>query len=275
MQRITTTDKAFANMITTILLTGSEIDTRNSITKRCRNLIATFSETPLMGIRKTAWKNAIREMEWFISGSSNIKDLHPSVHKWWIPWADRHGDIDNNYSKQFRHFGSEPYEVDQIKYVIDTLKDHPNSRRNVITTWHTYDMLSPDTPITNCHGTMIQCFVEPDDSVHMTMYQRSCDMVLGVPHNWIQYWALLQYLAHQSNRSVGSFTWIGGDCHIYKDHTGVANEIMNIGLNNQFEDKKEQVKLLYTPTSKDFKAEDFSLDGDYKPLLTTSAKMVV
>lgn len=268
--KITDADLNFSIMLNKIGA-GSTIQSRNSETRRSRNLLATFNTTPLVSIRRTAWKNAIREMEWFLSGSSNIKDLHPKVHSWWKPWANENGDVFNNYSKQFRL--QDGY-MDQIGYMINTIKNDPSSRRNVITTWNTAEMVHPDTPITNCHGTVIQAFVDPDDSLHLTMYQRSCDMVVGVPHNWIQYWALLMYLAHKTNKSVGTFTWIGGDCHIYKNHYELAREIVNTGFRIPVRNLLD-INLIYTPSSEDFLAEDFSLDSEYNPILKTSAKMVV
>lgn len=270
---------ALQRFLKTILTTGSELKTRNSVVKRKKNLLVTFNETPLVSIRRTAWKNALREMEWFLSGSCNINDLHPKVRHWWEPWANERGTIPNNYSEQFKNFAGIPYEdglsdcqtTDQIEYMIQTLKNHPQSRRNVITTWNTTDMLSPETPITNCHGTVIQAFVEPDDdSVHLTMYQRSCDMVLGVPHNWIQYWALLEWISHQSGRNVGSFTWIGGDCHIYKDHYEMSDEIVNTDLSNA-----SIPDLIYSPSENNFKANDFYLSDKYEPIIKKSVNMVV
>lgn len=273
------TNEKFAGLLDQIMITGFEVDTRNSITKRVMNQMVTFNDTPLISVRNTSWKNALREMEWFLSGSNNIKDLHPKVHCWWKPWANESGFIHNNYGKQFRRFDGagwngplkNHHSVDQIQYMMDTLKDHPFSRRNVITTWHTHDMMSPNTPITNCHGTMIQCFVEQDDSVHMTMYQRSCDMILGVPRNWIQYWALLMYLTHQCGRKLGSFTWIGGDCHIYKDHYSIADTIVKSVRDVAI----PTAELVYNPTSEIFNHQDFSLDSDYKPFLKESVNMVV
>lgn len=270
-------DVQFAQMLQSIMLYGNEIETRNSKTKRLINQAARFESTPLISVRRTAWKNALREFEWFMSGSNNINDLHEKVRHWWEPWADESGFIHNNYSKQFRKFegsGFGPvknhHSVDQIEYMIETLKNHPNSRRNVITTWHTHDMLNPITPITNCHGSMIQVFVEPDNSVHLTMYQRSSDMVLGLPHNFIQYWAFLMYLAHQSGKKVGTFTWIGGDCHIYENHYDMTNKIIT-----QAHSIKDTPQLVYNPTSESFKADDFSLSSEYNPVIKENLKMTV
>ena len=262
----------FQNALDTILFAGTEIQSRNSKTIRHRNLTMEFDRTPLISLRRTAWKSALREFEWFLSGSSDIEDLHPSVRKWWEPWTENNYDW-NNYSKQLRDStGGDEINVlgcDQVEYLKDQIKDDPYSRRSVITTWNTAEMIHEDTKITNCHGTVIQCFVEPDNSLHMTMYQRSADMVLGVPHNLIQYWAFLQYLAHHGKREVGSFTWIGGDCHIYENHVDMAQRMIAL------EDDIKPINLIYKPTSEDFKADDFSLDGEYKPIIRESLEMTV
>lgn len=261
-------DSIYSSLLNNILQMGIDIDSRNSKTKRITNQMMTFKTTPLISLRTTAWKNSIKEMEWFLSGSSNINDLDPSVRHWWKPWANKNGNIRNNYSKQFRSFGKNKF--DQIEYMIDTLINDPYSRRNVITTWHTGDMASKLTPLTNCHNSLTQVFVEPDNSVHMTMYQRSCDTILGLPHNLIAQWALLLYFAHRSNREVGSLTWIGGDCHIYEDHFELAKKIIDVG-----QTRTETPNLIYNPTSQEFKADDFTLDGEYIVKLKDKAKMIV
>lgn len=256
------------------VLDGTEVDTRNSKTKRTRNQMITFTETPLVSLRRTTWKSALYEMEWFLSGSSNIKNLHSSVRKWWEPWANKYGQVTNNYSQQFKSFvglhedGFSGGTIDQIEYMKNTILNEPNSRRNVITTWNTYEMNCETTPITNCHGTVIQAFVESNE-LHITMYQRSCDVMLGVPHNWIQYWAFLMWMAHQTNKKVGSFTWIGGDCHVYENHFTMAERLVNSnGANGT-------CNLLYSPTSDEFRASDFTLDGKYEPLIKENLEMIV
>ncbi len=272
----------FQKILSDIMTKGTEISTRNSICKRLIYGQMSFDKTPLISVRRTAWRNALREMEWFLSGSNDINDLHHKVRHWWQPWASESGYVHNNYSKQFRNFdghghrGGAKYcaSVDQIAYLLQSIKEHPYSRRAVITTWHTHDMVSPNTPITNCHGTVIQAFVEPDNSLHMYMHQRSSDMVLGLQHNLIQYWALLQWIAHRTKRKVGNFIWSGGDCHIYKDHYDMAQKIIDLPLWN-LKANDNIPELVYNPTSKDFKAEDFSLSGKYDPIIKENLKMIV
>ena len=261
-----------------------EIPARNSKVRRIVNLDRTFWDTPLVSIRKTAWKNALREMEWFLSGSSNINDLHPAVRHWWEPWADKDGIVRNNYGKQLRHFNAEGTwqddggggsmpgsDFDQIAYLIENIKSDPYSRRHVVTTWNTADMADVRTPITNCHGTVIQLFCHLDGRLSMFTYQRSADMVVGVPHNWIQYWALLLWLCRRTKRKAKSMQWTGGDCHIYEDHLELAREISEA---NPFELQTPQLKLAEGPAF-EFKADDFELLGEYRPTLNSSAKLIV
>lgn len=262
-------DKEYKSLIQKVLLFGNTIKSRNGTTKQLRNYMIDFHETPLVSARKTAWKSALREMEWFLSGSNNINDLHPSVQKWWEPWSDEDGFIQNNYGKQLRRFGGSGFKkVDQVKYLIENIKQNPESRRHVITTWNTTDMISPVTPITNCHGSLIIAQVV-DNRLHLTMHQRSADLMLGVPHNWIQYWAFLMYLAHQTGLEVGIFTWIGSNIHIYENHLDTARKVV------YNEEGSSKVELIYEPTSDEFKASDFSLEGKYKPVLKESLEMNV
>lgn len=266
-----TIDRQYIDLIEDITIEGQDIKSRNSMTRRVTTKQILFTSTPLVSVRRTAWKHALREMEWFLSGSNNIKDLDESVRHWWEPWTVD-GFVFHNYGTQFRHsHGSDPYKsFDQIKNSIELLKKDPNSRRNIITTWNSNDMNHPATPITNCHGSIIQFFVNPDNTVDMTMYQRSADVMLGVPHNWIQYWAFLQYMCHQSGRDVGKFMWLGGDVHIYENHFQAAEECRNTAISHI-----ETPILTYTPTSDSFKAEDFTLVGNYKPLIKKSLELIV
>lgn len=277
------TDQKFLKLVEDVLINGDYIDTRNAKVVRSTNKMLTFDSTPLVGIRKTAWKNALREWEWFMSGSNNIEDLHSSVRSWWEPWAGKYKNVYNNYSMQLRHFHSdEVWGFDQIQATIQGIKDHPYSRRLVLTTWNPWEMQLDETPITNCHGTVIQFFVGPDNKLSMTMYQRSCDLMLGVPHNWIQYWAFLQYMAHVTGRLVGSFTWIGGDVHVYNSHIEMAYRMIKYaGLTEKDGDTvvpnafPKVPNLEYNPTSESFLAEDFVLDAEYEPVFKDRLKMEV
>ena len=265
-------DLMYAGLLSQLKDTGERITTRNSNVRRKIGTTIVCPKTPLISLRRTAWKNALREMEWFLSGSSDINTLHPAVRSWWEPWADKNtGVVGYNYGHQFRQFCGWGAVVDQIALLLKGLRNHPYSRRNVITTWNTADMNNPFTPITNCHGTVIQCFVTADNRLDMITYQRSVDVVCGLPHNLIQYWAFLMWLAYHSGRTPGQLGWIGGDVHLYEEHIPLADEIIE-------EARKERIttpNLVYSPASEEFRADDFGLDGEYLPRIMTRAEMIV
>ena len=274
-----TANDAYINTTKQVMESGIPVNTRNSEVLRATNIIHTFDGTPLVTVRKTAWKLALREMEWFLSGSNNIKDLHPSVRHWWEPWKEEFGAISGNYGEQFRH-SVQSYQnpdtldnsFDQIEYLVRGIKNHPFSRRNVITTWNTGDMANPHTPITNCHGSIIQAFVNNDNEIDLTMYQRSGDFLLGVQHNWIQYYAFILWLARETDRKPGKLTWVGGDVHIYKDHWNVAHEIL--GIQSGYTDAPQLVLRDQTPGP--FKADEFELTSPAPaPIIKTKIPMIV
>jgi thymidylate synthase len=160
------TDKEYISIIRNIYEYGDELETRNYRVKsiiNCNQIV--FTETPLVTIRKVAWKKAIKEMSWFLSGNSLCPD---ELRDWWDGQLNREGRYIGGYGDQLRSF-SEDHMVDrgfdQVRYLLEGLRDHKNSRRLVISTWNAKDMSeitsyndNPKTP-TNCHGSIIQCHV--------------------------------------------------------------------------------------------------------------------
>jgi thymidylate synthase len=131
-------------------------------------------------------------------------------------------------------------------------------------------VVDPATKITNCHGTVIQCFVNERDEVDMVHYQRSCDMVCGYPHNALQYYAFLMWLAARAGREVGTLTHIIGDAHIYKAHWPLVEEMLAAKA------PALTPQLVYTPTNREvFRADDWSLSAPYEPVINTKAELVV
>jgi thymidylate synthase len=282
---MTLCDIEYREIIREIVHRGDFVESRNSPVKSlidCRHIV--FRETPLVTWRKTAWKKAIREMEWFMSGDSLCPD---ELRDWWDGQLNRDGSYIGGYGDQLRSL-SEDHMVDsgfdQVRYLLEGLRDHKNSRRLVISTWNTKDMSeitsyndNQKTP-TNCHGSIIQCHVR-DSKLHMTQYQRSADILLGVPHNWLQYFSLLLYLSHWSELEAGSLRWIFGDVHLYQEesHIECAKQIMQYPV--RFIDKPP--KLVYNPTVSwtgaipEFKASDFAMVGTVTdPIVTIRPKLL-
>lgn len=243
-------------------------------TKNNKHCLHTYY-SPILNVRKVAWKNALREMEWFLSGSNSINDLHESVRHWWKPWCDEHGNIKYNYAQQFTNaYGRDGHFINQIDYVTETLINTKHSRRAVMTTWNTSDMSRHDCKITSCHGTTIMFNVTDKDELYLTMVQRSADMMLGVPHNIAQYYALGLYIAHKTGTKFKQLYWSGINCHVYENHLDTAKKIVDT-YNETEQPYSRGCKLIYTPTSDKFKAEDFTLDQPYKPLNKDKLELIV
>ena len=238
-----------------------------------------FTTTPLVTLRKTAWKKALREMEWFLSGDS---ECPKELLDWWDGQLDTDRCLTSGYGVQLRQSTFYDFRIgdlssfDQVKFIQDALKNNPNSRRLLMTTWNPGEMANiteandnPNTP-TCCHSIIVQFFVR-NGRLSMKSYQRSADMLLGVPHNWIQSWAMLMWFAHHAGLKVGSMTWMWGDAHIYNEpsHVDTAETMIRFytGMN--------EVKMVYTPTSTDFKASDFTIEGEIPdPIVTTRPKLL-
>lgn len=236
-----------------------------------------FTQTPLVTLRKTAWKMAIREMEWFMSGDPKCpEELLP----WWEGQLDNDGHYLCGYSQQFRGldagYGGK---LDQINYLLNSIREHPNSRRACLTTWNPLDMANitllndnPKTP-TTCHSSFVQLHV-CESRLHMFSYQRSADMLLGLPHNWIQSWALLLWFAHWAKLAPGSLMWRIGDAHIYyeESHRETLKALLNQRIKFELEGvpQANPFQLVYQPPAEieligdcpAFKAAHFKMIGD-------------
>lgn len=265
------TDHLYRKLLQTVSEYGELIDTRNHLTKSCCDLDPiTFTQTPLVTLRKTAWKLALREMEWFMSGDTKCPD---ELMGWWREQLGYGGMYRGGYSHQYRRSGYNGT-FDQIKYLLEGLRNNPNSRRLVMTTWNPMDMANmtelnhnPLTP-SCCHGSLVQLFVR-EGQVSMTAYQRSADLLLGIIHNWCQYWALLMYFASQSNLKVGALRWVIGDAHLYCDqsHDDVVKAIIKCDLSKRLLSEPE---LVYNGGSNcDFRASDFEMIGEIQEPVTT------
>lgn len=271
---MTAADSIYINLLQQILSEGEKVDTRNSITTSHFNLPnVTFTEFPLVTLKKTAVKKCIQEMAWFLSGDSKCPE---ELLDWWDGQLNEGGHLLDGYPEQFRKSSSssQNFSFDQLKFILDGLRTSPNSRRLVMTVWNPGDMAAmtetnnnPNTP-TCCHSIIIQFFVR-QGKLHMKTYQRSADMLLGVPHNWVQSWAFLLYLAYHTNLQVGSMTWMWGDAHIYKEES--HKEAVEAMLKEADESPYIEItpELQYQPESiyydrnivPIFRAEDFKVIG--------------
>jgi thymidylate synthase len=174
---------------------------------------------PLLTTKKMFMRGVFEELSWFLSGSTNIADLDPCVHKWWEEFADLDGDLGPIYGEQLRNYGSG---FDQIAHLVDQILTNPNSRRIVATTWNPEDV--PDMKLPCCHGLVIQLAVYEDKGLSLSMYQRSADVFLGVPVNIASYALLTHMLAAVTGCWPKELVMTFGDLHLYNNHVKQANE---------------------------------------------------
>lgn len=212
---------------------------------------------PLLTTKKLHLKSIIHELLWFLKGDTNAKYLQDNGVRIWNEWADQDGNLGHIYGYQWRSWPDyNGGHIDQIKEVVETIKNNPDSRRIIVSAWNVADL--PNMNLPPCHA-FFQFYVA-DGRLSLQLYQRSADTFLGVPFNIASYALLLMMMAQVTGLEAGDFVHTLGDTHIYNDH---------------FEQVKEQLsrqprrlpRMVINPEVKsifDFKYEDFSLE-DYDP----------
>ena len=212
---------------------------------------------PLLTTKKLHLKSIIYELLWFLKRDTNVKYLQDNGVRIWNEWADSDGSLGHIYGYQWRSWPDyKGGHIDQIKQVVEQIKNNPDSRRIIVNAWNVADIENMNLP--PCH--MFFQFYVANGRLSMQMYQRSADTFLGVPFNIASYALLLQMMAQVTGLRAGDFVHTLGDAHIYKNHL-------------------EQVKLQLSRTPRplpvmtlnpevksicDFKYEDFKLEG-YDP----------
>lgn len=192
---------------------------------------------PAMTTKKLAFNAVKAELLWFLKGSSDVKELQQmGSHIWdanaeasyWKPHAAFPGDVGRIYGVQWRKWKSpDGREIDQIARVIERLKNKSHTRRLIVNAWNPgeldYEEQSPPAvALAPCH-TFFQLFVA-DGKLSLQMYQRSCDMFLGVPFNIASYSLLLHMLAQATGLVAHEFVHTLGDAHIYFNHFDQVKE---------------------------------------------------
>ena len=175
---------------------------------------------PLITTKKVYFRGIAYELLWFLKGSQNVRWLQENRVHIWDEWADPEtGDLGPVYGVQWRSWPAptpeDPHRtIDQIAKVLDLIRTHPDSRRMIVTAWNPAQVDSMALP--PCHA-LFQFYVA-DGRLSCQLYQRSCDMFLGVPFNIASYALLTLMMAQQADLEPGEFVWTGGDCHIYDNH---------------------------------------------------------
>ncbi len=213
---------------------------------------------PLLTTKRVYWKTATREMLWFLTGDTNIRELCKQNVQIWTDWplakyrnetgddisredfsarivedaefAAQWGELGPVYGKQWVDWPTyEPdgtggfrkgKSINQVAEVVDSLRNNPGSRRHIIEGWNVAELDGMALP--PCHKTYQ--FHVADNRLNCALYQRSCDVALGLPFNLWSAALLQRMIAQQAGLEPGEFVWMGGDTHLYLNHTGLVEE---------------------------------------------------
>ena len=207
---------------------------------------------PLVTTKKLHLRSIIHELLWFLTGDSNIQYLKDNGVSIWDDWADENGDLGPVYGVQWRNWPTpDGGSVDQISQIMQQLRETPDSRRIMLSAWNVGEIENMALPPCHC---LFQFYVA-DGKLSCQLYQRSCDIFLGVPFNIASYALLTHMLAQQADLAVGDFVWTGGDCHLYSNHLQQADEQLSRELL-----PLPQLAIKRRPDSIfDYKYEDFEI----------------
>ena len=170
---------------------------------------------PLLTTKKLHTKSIIHELLWFLAGDTNVAYLHENGVTIWDEWADEHGDLGPIYGYQWRSWPAPGgRHIDQMTNVLAEIRRNPDSRRLIVSAWNVGDI--PRMKLPPCH--LLFQFYVAGGRLSCQLYQRSCDIFLGVPFNIASYALLTHMVAQQCDLGVGDFVWTGGDCHLYLNH---------------------------------------------------------
>lgn len=211
---------------------------------------------PLVTTKKVHLKSIIHELLWFLRGETNIKSLKEVGVSIWDEWADSEGELGPVYGKQWRSWEGPRGKVDQIERLIHGIKTNPDSRRHLVISFNPADI--PEVAPPACH-TLFQFYVSGNE-LSLQLYQRSADLMLGVPFNIASYSLFLMMVAQVCDLKPKEFIHTFGDVHIYQNHIEGAKLQLT-------REPKALPKITINPEVKnifEFRYEDFTL-SDYDP----------
>ncbi len=170
---------------------------------------------PLMTTKKLHLRSILHELLWFLQGSTNIKYLSDNKVTIWNEWARENGELGPVYGYQWRSWPKpDGSHVDQVKQVVNSIRNNPDSRRHIVSAWNVADIDRMALP--PCH--LLFQFYVANGELSCQMYQRSCDIFLGVPFNIASYALLTLMMARVTGLKPGEFIHTLGDAHIYLNH---------------------------------------------------------
>jgi thymidylate synthase len=260
---------------------------------------------PLLSTKRVYWKTAAREFLWFLTGETNIRPLCAQGVEIWTDWpleayrktsgeeisradfskrivedadfAAQWGDLGPVYGKQwvdwpvYEHQGGHVYHrrekgVNQVAQIVDSLRNNPGSRRHIVEGWNVAEIDQMALP--PCHKTYQ--FHVSGNRLSCLLYQRSCDVALGLPFNLFGAALFTRMLAAQCDLEPGELVWMGGDVHLYLNHTALVKEQLSRSPSGH-----ATLDLMRCPaTIFDYRIEDFVVSG-YDPQAHIAAPVAV
>ncbi|OCG24135.1 thymidylate synthase [Gilliamella sp. App2-1] len=212
---------------------------------------------PLVTTKRCHLRSIIHELLWFLKGDTNVKHLQDNKVTIWNEWADGNGDLGPVYGKQWRAWGAaDGRQIDQISQLIRQIKNDPDSRRMIVSAWNVGEL--DQMALAPCHA-FFQFYVA-NGKLSCQLYQRSCDVFLGLPFNIASYSLLVHMIAQQCELQVGDFVWTGGDTHLYSNHMEQAH----LQLSREPKALPKLAIKRKPPTIFDYEFDDFEIVG-YDP----------
>ncbi len=207
---------------------------------------------PLVTTRRIHVRSVIIELLWFLRGDTNVAWLHEHGVSIWDEWADENGELGPVYGRQWRAWpAADGRTIDQLSAVLTELERNPDSRRLLVSAWNVGEL--DRMALMPCH-VLFQFYVA-GGRLSCQIYQRSCDLFLGVPFNIASYALLTHMVAQQSGLTPGELVWTGGDCHLYLNHLAQADTQLS-----REPHPLPQLRLLRRPPSLfDYRYEDFEI----------------
>ena len=212
---------------------------------------------PALTTKKVHLRSIIHELLWFLKGDTNTRYLREHGVTIWDEWADESGELGPVYGSQWRSWPTaDGRHIDQIQLLLDQIRSNPDSRRLIVSAWNVGEIDKMALP--PCHA-FFQFYVA-EGKLSCQLYQRSCDIFLGVPFNIASYALLTMMVAQVCGLQPGDFVWTGGDCHLYTNHLEQARLQLARPL-------RALPRMQINPEVRDlfaFRFEDFELTG-YDP----------
>lgn len=270
--RLNPTDRAYLEQIREILLHGEyKPDRTGTGTISIFGLQKKYDLRdgfPLLTTKKVRYDGILRELLWFLRGSTNINDDLTQHTPIWDNWALPNGELGPVYGYQWRKWEkfklnteTQQYEkthIDQIAYIINRIKTQPDCRRLILTAWNVGDL--PEMRLPPCHA-FVQFYVI-NGRLDCQLYQRSADFALGIPFNIASYALLMSMIAQETKLTPGIFTHTIGDAHIYVNHIdGLLTQLQRQGH------PLPTLKIADKPFDQ-LKYEDFTIENyQYDPFI--------